>query len=101
MHELCRGEPPVAEFQKISAVNDLSSTSARRIFGLLGPNGAGKPHPGLCGIMLPSSGSVNVLGYDVTTTPTIKKATRVHLKFSLKPYVENILFYLHLMPRTG
>lgn len=52
------------------AVDDLSLSITRgRIFGLLGPNGAGKTTTIsiLCTLLRPGSGTVKVLGWDVTT----------------------------------
>lgn len=64
-------------FNNFFAVNDISFYIPQgEIFGLLGPNGAGKTTTirVLCGIMLPSSGSVNVLGYNVTRNPNEVKS---------------------------
>ncbi len=88
-------------FNDFIAVNDLSFYIPQgEIFGLLGPNGAGKTTSirVLCGIMLPSSGSVNVLGYDVTRNPNEVKSRIGYMsqKFSLYndlTPVENINFY--------
>ena len=88
-------------FNDFCAVNDLSFYIPQgEIFGLLGPNGAGKTTTirVLCGIMLPSSGLVNVLGYDVTRNPNEVKSRIGYMsqKFSLYndlTPVENINFY--------
>ena len=88
-------------FNNFFAVNDISFYIPQgEIFGLLGPNGAGKTTTirVLCGIMLPSSGSVNVLGYNVTRNPNEVKSRIGYMsqKFSLYndlTPVENINFY--------
>ncbi len=89
------------KFNDFSAVDDISFYIPKgEIFGLLGPNGAGKTTTIriLCGIMLPSAGSVNVLGYDVTRHPNEVKSQIGYMsqKFSLYndlTPVENIMFY--------
>lgn len=89
------------KFKDFSAVNDVSFYIPQgEIFGLLGPNGAGKTTTirVLCGIMLPSSGTANVLGYDVARNPEEIKSRIGYMsqKFSLYndlTPVENIMFY--------
>jgi ABC-2 type transport system ATP-binding protein len=89
------------KFNDFSAVDDVSFYIPEgEIFGLLGPNGAGKTTTIriLCGIMLPSAGEVQVLGYDVTRHPDAVKSRIGYMsqKFSLYndlTPVENILFY--------
>ena len=57
---------------KVTAVQDLSfSVGAGEIYGLLGPNGAGKTTTlrMLATLLKPSSGSLKVAGFDVTTHP--------------------------------
>ena len=89
------------KFNDFSAVDDVSFYIPEgEIFGLLGPNGAGKTTTIriLCGIMLPSAGEVQVLGYDVTRHPDAVKSRIGYMsqKFSLYndlTPVENIMFY--------
>lgn len=89
------------KFKDFTAVDDVSFTIPKgEIFGLLGPNGAGKTTTIriLCGIMLPTEGSVNVLGVDVTRHPNDVKSRIGYMsqKFSLYndlTPVENIMFY--------
>ncbi len=89
------------KFKDFSAVKDVSFYIPQgEIFGLLGPNGAGKTTTirVLCGIMLPSSGTANVLGYDVARNPEEIKSRIGYMsqKFSLYndlTPVENVLFY--------
>src|SRR5579875_4020124 len=53
----------------VQALNDVDLTIPHGMFGLLGPNGAGKTTLMriLAGILLPSSGKVQVGAYDATT----------------------------------
>lgn len=58
------------EFGSLVAVEDLSLTVAKgEVFGMLGPNGSGKTTTirMLCGLIVPTSGSAVVAGYDVRT----------------------------------
>ena len=58
------------EFNSVPAVQGLDLEVRRgEVFGLLGPNGSGKTTTirMLCGLLLPTSGSASVIGYDVTT----------------------------------
>lgn len=97
------------KFRDFTAIDDISFTIPRgEIFGLLGPNGAGKTTTIriLCGIMLPTAGSVNVLAYDVTRYPNEVKSRIGYMsqKFSLYndlTPVENIMFYssIYDMPK--
>ncbi|HNT55907.1 MAG TPA: ABC transporter ATP-binding protein, partial [Anaerolineaceae bacterium] len=88
-------------FGDFAAIRDVSFTIPQgEIFGLLGPNGAGKTTTIriLCGILLPSSGSAAVLGFDVAHKPDEVKSRIGYMsqKFSLYndlTPVENINFY--------
>lgn len=89
------------KFRDFSAVDDISFYIPEgEIFGLLGPNGAGKTTTIriLCGVLLPSAGSVHVLGYDVARHPEEVKRRIGYMsqKFSLyndlSP-LENLNFY--------
>ena len=56
------------QFGELTAVHDVDLDIPRgQIYGFLGPNGSGKTTTirMLCGLLTPSSGSVNVLGMDV------------------------------------
>ena len=56
-------------FKDVTAVDDLSMRIyPGEVFGLLGPNGAGKTTTisMLLGLIRPTSGSAEVLGYDVS-----------------------------------
>lgn len=89
------------KFRDFSAVDDVSFYIPEgEIFGLLGPNGAGKTTTIriLCGVMLPSAGSVQVLGFDVTRHPEEVKRRIGYMsqKFSLYndlTPLENLNFY--------
>lgn len=71
---------PTIEVTKVSkwfgqkvAVSDLSCSFGPGLTGLLGPNGAGKTTllRMLCGLLLPSEGSVHVLGSDPRRDPSV------------------------------
>jgi ABC-2 type transport system ATP-binding protein len=56
------------EFGHVIAVNDLNLDIPRsRVYGFLGPNGSGKSTTirMLCGLLTPTRGEINVLGYDI------------------------------------
>ena len=81
-HGLCK------DFGKVKAVNMLNLEVPRsRIYGFLGPNGSGKTTAirMLCGLLTPTSGDINVLGYSI---PREAEALRLKVgymtqKFSL------------------
>jgi len=89
------------KFGSYVAVDHVSLTvRERNIFGLLGPNGSGKTTliRMLCGILRPTSGKAQVLGYDVVTeSEEIKKSIGyMSQQFSLYSdltVIENITFY--------
>jgi ABC-2 type transport system ATP-binding protein len=56
------------KYQDVTALDDLNLQVAKgELFGLLGPNGAGKTTTIniLCGLIKPTKGSAQILGYDV------------------------------------
>ncbi|HEY0710968.1 MAG TPA: ABC transporter ATP-binding protein [Polyangia bacterium] len=100
--------PPVIEtrglsrrFGNLVAARDVSLTvRAGEIFGLLGPNGAGKSTTirMLCGILDPSSGEGQVVGYDLRTQAELIKTRIGYMtqRFSLYEdltVIENLRFY--------
>lgn len=97
------------KFGHLTAVSDVSfQIHPGEIFGFLGPNGSGKSTVirMLCGILEPSGGTGNVLGYDIQKdSERIREAIGyMSQKFSL--YVElnvweNITFYARLYGLTG
>ncbi len=88
-------------FGDFKAVDTISFTVKRgEIFGFLGANGAGKTTTirMLCGLLLPSSGQANIMGYNLYTDYEKIKATIGYMsqKFSLYNDLtvrENIEFY--------
>lgn len=89
------------KFKDFAALKDVSFYIPEgEIFGLLGPNGAGKTTMIriLCGIMLPTSGAAEVIGYDVARHPNEvkKRIGYMSQKFSLYNDLtarENLNFY--------
>ncbi len=64
-------------YDSLVAVDNLTlDVNAGELFGFLGPNGAGKTTTikMICGLLLPTSGSIEVCGHDVTTDPIEAKA---------------------------
>jgi ABC-2 type transport system ATP-binding protein len=88
-------------FGDFVAVDNISlSVKKGEVFGFLGPNGAGKSTTikMLCGLLLPSSGSGTVGGYDIITQSEEIKKTIGYMsqKFSLYDDLtveENINFF--------
>ena len=84
----------------LKAVDDLNlSIQKGEIFGLLGPNGAGKTTTILMmlGLTEPTSGSVNVCGYNATTNPISVKRKVGYMPDSLGFYdnmtaLENLIY---------
>lgn len=96
-------------FGSFTAVNRVSfSVPAGRIFGFLGPNGAGKSTVirMLCGVLEPSEGQGEVLGFDIARQPEKIKEHIGYMsqKFSLYDDLsveENIEFYAGIYSLTG
>jgi ABC-2 type transport system ATP-binding protein len=91
----------VKRFGDFTAVDRVSFTVPRgEVFGFLGPNGAGKSTTirMLCGILLPTAGTGQVAGFDITTQPEQIKQRIGYMsqRFSLYEdltVAENIEFY--------
>ncbi len=88
-------------FGDFIAVDNINlSVRQGEVFGFLGPNGAGKTTTVkmLCGLLLPSSGSATVAGFDIATQPDDVKRSIGYMsqKFSLYSDLtvsENIDFF--------
>ncbi|MCL4478134.1 MAG: ABC transporter ATP-binding protein [Deltaproteobacteria bacterium] len=88
-------------FGDFVAVDDITlSVEKGEVFGFLGPNGAGKTTTVkmLCGLLLPSSGSARVAGFDIAVQPDDVKSSIGYMsqKFSLYSDLsvsENIDFF--------
>jgi ABC-2 type transport system ATP-binding protein len=102
-------EKLVKQFGAFIAVNKVSfQIRAGEIFGLLGPNGSGKSTTirMLCGLLIPSSGSATVVGFDVARQA---EEVREHIgymsqKFSLYndlTALENLQFFAGLYGVKG
>ena len=96
-------------FEDVTAVDELNlEVEKGELFGLLGPNGAGKTTTinVLCGLLKPTSGSVNVGGYDIQKSPNkVKEMIGVCPQdtavFSYLTGRENVELFanLHAMPQ--
>jgi len=85
------------KFGDITAVDGLSLTVDKgELFGLLGPNGAGKTTTIniLCGLLEPTSGSVEVGGYDVR-----KETSKAKKQIGVSP--QETAVYPHLTGREN
>ncbi|MGK2899046.1 MAG: ABC transporter ATP-binding protein, partial [Burkholderiaceae bacterium] len=97
-------------FGRVVAVDGLDlSVRQREVYGFLGPNGSGKSTTirMLCGLLLPSAGQIEVLGYRIPQEAEALKRRIGYMtqKFSLYEdltVVENLEFLaaVHDLPRT-
>jgi ABC-2 type transport system ATP-binding protein len=95
-------------FGETKALDRISfSVEEGEIFGLVGPDGAGKTTclRILCGLMIPSSGTVRVLGHDMVVDPEPGKSYIGYMAQPARLYedlsvTENIRFYadIHEIP---
>ena len=88
-------------FGSVKAVDDASfDIEAGEIFGILGPNGSGKTTTirMLCGLLLPTSGTASVAGFDVSKEP---EQVKLHIGYMSQAFglykdltvEENLRFY--------
>jgi ABC-2 type transport system ATP-binding protein len=96
-------------FGDLVAVQGLDLTIARgEVFGLLGPNGSGKTTTirMLCGLVVPTSGTAEVAGFDITTEA---EAVRRRIGYMSQRYGlydeltvrENLRFYASVYGLVG
>ncbi|MEM1716019.1 MAG: ABC transporter ATP-binding protein [Candidatus Bathyarchaeia archaeon] len=86
-----------SEGKIVKALDNVNLTVERgRIFGLLGPNGAGKTTlmMTLIGLVMPTSGSARVLGFDI-----IKNSVEIRKRVGVLP--EGADFYDHLTAKQN
>ena len=86
----------VSNFTKLygtlAAVDGLSfAVSAGEVLGLVGPNGAGKTTTlrAMCGIIAPTSGTINIAGFDLAKEPVEAK-----MRLSFIPDEPHLFEYL-------
>jgi ABC-2 type transport system ATP-binding protein len=104
-----RAEGLTRRFDGFVAVDHLSfDIRPGEVWGFLGPNGAGKSTTirMLCGILDPSDGTAEVLGFDVRRSPEEIKRRIGYMsqRFSLYPDLtvrENLEFYAGVYGLTG
>ena len=113
LYEICEGNamPVMVEvnnltktFGSLTAVDHVNISVKRgEIFGLLGPNGAGKTTTVrlLCCLLLPSSGSATVAGYDILRQPekvreNVGLLPEVHGHYERMSAQENLDYYAQL-----
>jgi ABC-2 type transport system ATP-binding protein len=86
-----RTEGLTKQYRSVTAVTDMSMRVHRgEIFGLLGPNGAGKTTTisMLLGLIRPTSGSAEVLGYDMRTrAPEALRKVGALVEAAFYPYM--------------
>jgi ABC-2 type transport system ATP-binding protein len=104
MRPVIRVEGLTKRFDRVVAVRDISfSVAAGEIVGLLGPNGAGKTTTiqMLLGLITPSAGRIEILGYDLARdrTRVLEQVNFSSAYVSLPPRLtvwENLKVYAHL-----
>src|SRR5436190_16590966 len=85
------------EFGTFRAVNQLSlRVEAGRFYGFLGPNGAGKSTTikMLTGLLAPTSGSINILGQDMSD---LRQTLQIKRRIGVVP--ENLALFDNLTAR--
>jgi ABC-2 type transport system ATP-binding protein len=90
------------KFGSLTAVNDLSlEVSPGEIFGFLGPNGAGKTTTLkiMAGVLAPTSGDVEILGFSVLGEPSQTKALTGYIPD--RPYLYDKLTGLEFLHFVG
>ena len=106
-----RADHLTVRFGGLTAVNDVSLTVREgEIVGLIGPNGAGKTvtFNSIAGLVVPTEGTVELFGKDVTRTPVHERArlgvARTFQLIQLFPQLsvrENLMVATHVHNPTG
>jgi len=101
----------VKRYGGVTALNGVSlDVREGEIFGIIGPNGAGKStlFDILCGITVPSSGSVRIMGREIAGIPShiiarsgVARTFQRTAVFSESTVLENLLYGRHTSFRHG
>jgi branched-chain amino acid transport system permease protein len=89
-------------FQGLTALEDVSfEVFTGEVFALVGPNGAGKStlFNVICGLIEPTSGSVHLLGTDITSMPIHRRAPLIGRAFQVARLIPELTAAENVMVR--